>query len=251
MKKPSELLQQIIAERYLDALYVIWAGSLCYGYPTDNSDLDIVVVYRSIEQAYRDAFIIEGWMVDAFIHDPSTLRYYFNENYKDGIPGLLSMVAQGTVFPQPNAYSIEMQQLASELYLKGPKPLNQDEIDKQRFFITDLILDIEKPVNASEQLASCTALFEKLGLFYQRTRNKWYGNGKHLVRFLKKDSEEFSNQYIAAFQACFSSGKTELLSILVDEILAPLGGRLFDGYHSKAPKEHKLNDLNQAAKQIK
>jgi hypothetical protein len=77
---PLKTIQKLIQERYSDVKAVFWAGSVSQSQGTNASVLDLVIVFDSIPNAYREAFIYDGWPIDAFIHDPDTLRFFFEES---------------------------------------------------------------------------------------------------------------------------------------------------------------------------
>ena len=77
---PRFTLEKLMKERYQNALAIFWAGSVSNEQGTDGSDLDLVIVYEKLPNAYREAFIYDGWPIDAFIHDLDTLRYFFEES---------------------------------------------------------------------------------------------------------------------------------------------------------------------------
>ena len=73
--------------RYADAGAVFAAGSIVRGEGTPFSDLDLVIVYPQLERAYRESFRFDGLPVEAFVHDPATLEYFFTEvDRPTGIP---------------------------------------------------------------------------------------------------------------------------------------------------------------------
>ena len=76
-KEPRSAVTEILAEKYPEARVVFLAGSVVRGEDTETSDLDLVVIFDRLPQAYRESFIFGGWPVEAFIHDPETLRYFF------------------------------------------------------------------------------------------------------------------------------------------------------------------------------
>src|SRR5262245_43039972 len=87
---PDEILDLANAvrlERYADAEVVLAAGSLVRGTGTPFSDLDLVVLCPRLAWAYRESFRFNGCPVEAFIHDPQTLEYFFVEvDRAAGIP---------------------------------------------------------------------------------------------------------------------------------------------------------------------
>ncbi|PPE03066.1 Aminoglycoside N(6')-acetyltransferase type 1 [Holospora curviuscula] len=60
---PLATIQKLIKERYVDAKTVFWAGSVAANQGTDSSDLDLVIVFESLPNAYREAFIYDGWPI--------------------------------------------------------------------------------------------------------------------------------------------------------------------------------------------
>src|SRR5687768_5804590 len=83
-------------EKFPEANVVFLAGSVVRGEATEYSDLDLVVIFEKVVAPRRESFIFEEWPVETFVHDPSTLEYYFKENDgKDGIPSLMQMVSEG------------------------------------------------------------------------------------------------------------------------------------------------------------
>jgi len=93
---PLPTIQKLIKERYPDAKAVFWAGSVSQGKGTSASDLDLVIVFEEVAHAYREAFIYDGWPIDAFIHDLDTLRYFCGKlEASDGKPALINMILRG------------------------------------------------------------------------------------------------------------------------------------------------------------
>ena len=66
-------------QRYADAEVIFLAGSLIRGEGTPTSDLDLVIVFSQLPNAYRESFCFDSWPVEAFVRDPETLRYFFFE----------------------------------------------------------------------------------------------------------------------------------------------------------------------------
>src|ERR1044071_7301531 len=92
---PLEAARGVWRERYAGARVIFLAGSVMRGDATETSDLDIVVVFDSLPNAYREAFTFGGWPVEAFVHNPETLRHFFEVNSRRGVPSLMRMVIEG------------------------------------------------------------------------------------------------------------------------------------------------------------
>lgn len=77
--RPPQTVQKVFAEFYSTAEILFWAGSIARGETSsDTPDSDLVIVYKKLPHAYREAFIYEGWLIDAFVHDIQTLLYFFS-----------------------------------------------------------------------------------------------------------------------------------------------------------------------------
>ena len=72
--KPAAIATKIQKDRYPNSDIIFLAGSVARGEGTATSDLDLVVVFQQLPAAYRESFQFEGWPVEAFVHDPETLR---------------------------------------------------------------------------------------------------------------------------------------------------------------------------------
>src|SRR5262245_32015520 len=104
----------IQAERYSNAAAVFAAGSILRGEGTPFSDLDLVVVFAQLPCAYRESFTFEGYPVEAFVHDPETLEYFFLEiDRPSGIPALPQMVVEGIEVPASSELSRELKRRAA------------------------------------------------------------------------------------------------------------------------------------------
>ncbi|MDV3348989.1 nucleotidyltransferase domain-containing protein [Leptothoe sp. LEGE 181152] len=111
-----EIAINLQKQHYPDAEIIFLAGSIIRGEATATSDLDLVVVFQQLPAAYRESFQFEGWPVEAFVHDPETLRYFFFEvDSPTGIPSLPAMVSEGIEIPQPSELSRELKQLADDI----------------------------------------------------------------------------------------------------------------------------------------
>ena len=113
---PVQTIEKLIQERYPKAQAVFLAGSVVEKQGTATSDLDVVIVFDRLPNAYREAFIYDGWPIDAFIHDPETLAYFFERfDLPSFSPALPNMVAYGIQIPHKTPLGDTLQQKAVEL----------------------------------------------------------------------------------------------------------------------------------------
>jgi hypothetical protein len=240
------VLERLKNARYSDAKAIFWTGSVVSGDDTERSDLDIIVVFKELTNAYREAFLYEGWNIDAFIHDSATLAYFFEKIDKSsGLLALPRMVQEGLLITTPSAFSTALQQRARACIEAGPPAWDKAEIDQERFLITDKLDDILAPKDRAEQIASTAWLFEALASFYFRAQGKWRASGKSIVRYLRNEDADFADRYLKSFEDVFENATTDSLETLVHEVLAPYGGLLWEGYVSDAPKEYRTHSLTE------
>lgn len=234
---PLETIQALIQERYPKAKAVFWAGSVSQNKGTIASDLDLIIVFEKIPNAYREAFVYEGWPIDAFVLDFDSLCLFLEEaRAGNGISGLSTMILNGREVLQPSEFSEQIKKFVQTKVNEGPQCWTQEIIDKERFLITDALEDIKFPVSQAEQMASVAWLLEAIGQFYFRAQNKWCASGKSLMRYLHREDARLAKEFTKGFGTLFKHQDTTALEQVVQKILAPYGGFLWHGFNSQAPK---------------
>ncbi|HYH83834.1 MAG TPA: nucleotidyltransferase domain-containing protein [Pyrinomonadaceae bacterium] len=238
--EPIEAARGIFRERYEGARVLFLAGSVMRGDGTPTSDLDIVVVYERLPNAYREAFTFEGWPVEAFVHDAETIERFFEADRPRGLPAMLSMVLEGVEIPEAGEFSAELKRRASEIFEAGPTPLEEDEMHLRRFRLTDWVDDIRHPRSHEELVATGAYLYGDAADFFFRSRNLWSSHSKTIPRRLRAVDAAFAETFLRAFDALFVEKNNAPVIALVEELLAPFGGFLFDGFRKDALPEDRL-----------
>lgn len=234
---PREVASEVLCTRYAGAAFLFLAGSVVRREHTATSDLDLVVVFERIGRARRESFTHGGWPVEAFLHDASTLRYFFGDvDRPSGVASLASMVAEGVELPASTALSRRLKAMASEHLAAGPPPWGRSEVDASRYAITDLMQDMRDPRSPQELRASAAVLHARVADHYLRSRQLWSARGKTIPRRLRQVSPAFAAAFEAAFDRAFEQADCAPLFALCEELLAPDGGWLFDGYALDAPE---------------
>ena len=121
------------------------------------------------------------------------------------------MILNGREGTNPGVFSENVKTLAQEFLNAGPAIWDQEQINKERFLITDVLDDIKYPTGRDEQIASASWLLEALGQFYFRSQNKWCASGKSIIRYLKSDNPDLALEFMQGFQGLFQTGKGYLL----------------------------------------
>ncbi|HEV2860010.1 MAG TPA: nucleotidyltransferase domain-containing protein [Pyrinomonadaceae bacterium] len=233
--EPAEAARRILGERYAGAAVLFLAGSVVRGEGTPSSDLDLVVVYERVPNAYREAFVYEGWPVEAFVHDPATLRSFFQSDSREGIPSILCMVREGVEIPAPSPLSAELKAEAAALIEAGPPAWDDEHVGNVRYWLTDCVDDLRHPRSDEELVATGAQLYELAADFFLRSRGLWSARRKMIPRRLRETDPDFAARFGRAFDALFIEKRQDEAIALVADMLAPHGGFLFDGYRRDAP----------------
>ena len=242
-KSPEEVAKLLFAEKYFGAKVMFLAGSVLRGEGTDYSDLDLVIVYEKLDFAYRDSYYFCDWPIEAFVHDPETLKYFFEKvDAPSGCPSLPDMVTKGIVIPNESNFSREIKNKGEQLLNSGPSLWDQAAIDRARYAITDLVDDIRSPRNYSELMGTGSKLYEALSDFYFRANNNWSAKGKTISRKLSSTDKGFSLEFEEAFSLLFKDQNPSHVIQLCEKTLRPFGGLLFDGYKLDAPADWRMTD---------
>lgn len=235
-----KITNEILQTKHQSAEFAFLSGSIVRGEGTPFSDLDIVVVYKSLPNAYRESFYSQGFPVETFVHTPETLNYYmFEVDRPSGFPALANMISEGIEIPAPCASSQKLKNLAEKYLAMKPPPLSKEQIGNLRYQITNLIDDIRAPRSKIELTASGTELYAVLADFYFRANDLWSAENKSIPRILNKTNSMLHQKFCAGFEEFFVAGNPEKVIELAIEILQPYGGFLFEGLKLNAPAEFK------------
>jgi hypothetical protein len=200
--------------------------------------LDLVVVYESLPNAFRESFCFERLPVEAFVHDGQTLNYFFVEvDRASGVPSLPHMVKEGIEIPGPSALSRSLKALATAVIDAGPPALTPDNDRMLRYCITDLLDDIRDPRSYAELVATSGRLYEALADYYLRVNGRWSARGKSIPRVLELEAPEVFKRYCESFETLFKVGDPSAVIALAQDLLKERGGLCFEGHRRDAPPE--------------
>jgi predicted nucleotidyltransferase len=236
LKRAIAAAHEIHQIKYPEAEVIFLAGSIIRDEGTKTSDLDLVVIFEKLPNAFRESFYFNDFPVETFVHDPETLNYFLRKEYETAFSPLMQMILDAIEIPVPCSLSSRLKQSAVDLKRRKPPKQSGEEIKRLRYSITNLIDDIKEPRSKFESTATSTVLYTTLSEFYFRSNDLWLAKQKSIPRELQKADGSFQKRFCLAFEDLFVNGKSEKVIELAEEILFPYGGFLFDGYRSDAPK---------------
>ncbi|ANM11213.1 MULTISPECIES: nucleotidyltransferase domain-containing protein [unclassified Rhizobium] len=227
--------RRCFANRYTGAAFAYATGSLLRGEGTAFSDIDLVVVFSSVERAWRESFTHEGFPVEAFVHDEETLAHYIHADAESGCPVMASMVATGRVVGPDIKRAHLVQAKAAAMLAAGPQPLAGARYDMLRYQVTDLA-DLRGTRPPEEIAAIAAQLYQKLADLILLGRGEWTGRGKWAPRLIGRLDAQLAAEFDAAFRLA-AGGEGARLLAFADGELALHGGRYFEGFRQDAPLE--------------
>ncbi|ANU25543.1 nucleotidyltransferase domain-containing protein [Planococcus versutus] len=226
---PFEAAKQFVNKQFPHCEDALLAGSVVRGEATETSDLDIVIFDQQHHSSYRESLIDFGWSIEVFVHNLTSYKEYFSDDYERARPSMPRMVAEGLVLKDKGAIGA-IKKEAKELLDKGPKEWSPGIITTKRYFITDTLDDFIGCNNRAEEIFIANALAELVSEFVLRTNKRWIGASKWVIRSLRHYDVEFTNCFVEAFDDFYKNGDKQKIIQLVDGVLQLYGGRLFEGF---------------------
>jgi predicted nucleotidyltransferase len=207
------------------------AGSVVRGEATASSDLDIIIFDKSVPSSYRESLIEFGWPIEAFVHNLESYKSFFESDYKRARPSKQKMISEGLILKDEGILE-NIKNEATHLLNEGPEKWSQETILIKRYFITDSLDDFLGSKKREEDIFIANTLAELLHEFVLRVNKQWIGSSKWIVRALQNFDPVFAVEFVEAFDIFYRSGNKQPVIALVDQVLQPYGGRLFDGFSS-------------------
>jgi hypothetical protein len=242
-KENPIVVGQIFIKEYFSTCHAaLIAGSVIRGQATHSSDLDIIVFDQSIDSSYRESLIFHDWNIEVFVYNLTSYKVFFNRDIERARPTLPNMVSDGVVLKN-NEFIKFLKVEADDLLTRGPDKWSEDTIKLKQYFISDALDDLIGCSNRDEGLFIVHTLVDLLCEFILRTNNKWMGTSKWTYRCLEQYDVAIAKSLVQAQESYYRNDcKTDLIE-LVDFVLAPFGGRLFEGFSLGKSKKRNLDAL--------
>ncbi len=155
-KKAIGAAKKIYFKKYPEAKVIFLAGSIIRGEGTKTSDLDLVVLYGNLPNAFRESFYFDDFPVETFVHDSETLNYFLETERLNAFSPLMQMILEGIEIPAACEISNKFKKLVRQMKEQKPPKLSEEEIERFRYMITNYIDDIRYPRSKFELTATAT-----------------------------------------------------------------------------------------------
>ncbi|HEY0802233.1 MAG TPA: nucleotidyltransferase domain-containing protein [Steroidobacteraceae bacterium] len=238
-ERAAEAAARVLALRYPEATAAFVAGSIMRGEGTEFSDIDCVVLFDRLANARRESFAFEGFPVEAFVHDPQTLRWFMDDDAASGRPCIVHMVAEGRLIGPRVADAMRLKSEAVARLAEGPKRLEGEQLDALRYAISDLLDDLRGTRSAAEMRAIGAQLQKAAADLILLGRGRWTGSAKWIPRLIKAVDADLAQRFDAAFCKLWIDAQGNEVIALLEKELDRHGGPLFDGYCRDAPAQNR------------
>ncbi|MFG2650335.1 nucleotidyltransferase domain-containing protein [Streptomyces sp. NPDC048436] len=229
MREPAEVAEELVAARHPEAVAAFLGGSATTSRRTPYSDLDVVVLLAGERDPSRDNLRCGPWPVEMFVHTEVSWRWFVEKEIARRQSPLLSMCAEGVVLVNRDGTGARLRDEALQLLSAGPPRATRGELEDRRYALTDLLDDLAGCATAGERLFIVTEIARRLGEFVLLRTGAWLGGGKWLARRADEVWPGFSARLEGEVRAALADRDSGLVA-LADEVLAPSGGRLWEGY---------------------
>lgn len=220
---------QFMGKYFPNCQGAILAGSVVRGQATDTSDLDIVIFDERFPSSYRESLIEFGWKIELFVHNLTSYRFFFERDCKEARPSMPQMVSEGKILRDTGVLT-DIRKEAKALLEQGPEEWSKETMDLKRYFISDALDDLIGSQDRGEALFIANKLGELVPEFVLRSQCKWIGSSKWIVRSLAHHDKELTNEFVEAFDTFYKTNDRDMIVRLIDKVLSPYGGRLFEGF---------------------
>src|SRR4051812_3694478 len=160
--EPYVTAHQLWLTRYPSASIVFCGGSVVRGEGFPSSDLDVVLIFDRLPNAWRESLDFEGWPIDVFAHDPETLVYFVAQDGAGGRPALAQLISEALVVPAPTVTSRAIQTWARAVVAAEPQVPPPASLTNDRYWITDLVHDFRDDRAPTELRALACKLYPLL-----------------------------------------------------------------------------------------
>ncbi|WP_067725276.1 hypothetical protein [Oceanobacillus damuensis] len=218
-----------IEQFFPDCHVAFLAGSSVRKELTEHSDLDIVIIDETQSSSYLHCLHFCDWDMELFVFNRASLSFFFDICRIEGLPTIPHMCVEGTII-RDDGSAEEIRNEAENYLQDGPAPINKEKENYLRYTITDLLNDLDSSISNQEKVFTANKLFDLVTEYTLKVNGQWLGHGKWMYRSLRNFDASFSERILETYNILIKNGESKPFITMIDEVLAPHGGRLFEGY---------------------
>ena len=226
--EPIAIARSFVEEMHVGADASILGGSAALGRATSTSDLDIAILYEDGESNYAETVRYRGWIVEAFVHTPASLDFWYEKERTLRCAVIGDICARGLLLTD-NGPGKKWQDAARRYMEQGPMPLTDGERDLRRYDLSCSLDDLLGSVVPAETFAIASEVFNQTAELLLPQHRMWLGKGKWVVRRLEQLPNVRDAVGLLAWAASPDHDQHQLAKIAGD-VLNKNGGYAMDGF---------------------
>mgnify|MGYP000138513531 CR=1 FL=1 len=228
MLRKIKLISRSFIDKYFCDCYSAWLiGSYAVGTQTKDSDVDIIVLSRELNNQFIETFEYEDLCIQAIVLPYSRLNELINKDYefRDGV--YLSMLNSAILLKGPESFYEATMKVVNYLYSLGPAPCNDAFYRNLRFQITSRLVDMKSNLDFGESLFIALGAIQILTQLNLGKHKQWLGyQGKHLARLLKTIDNNLYEDIQNGLSDFAASKNPSLITSVISKNLKKHGGEL-------------------------
>lgn len=225
---PITIARSYVEEMHAGAEASILGGSAALGRSTPTSDLDIAILYRAGGSNYAETVRYRGWIVEAFIHTPESLAFWYEKERSLRCAVIGDICARGLLLTD-HGPGKQWQDEARRYMLQGPMPLTDAERDLRGYDLICSMDDLLGSSSPAETFAIASDVFRQTAELLLLRHQKWLGNGKWAVRRLEQLTNDESALGLLAWAASIDHD-SQKLAVIARDVLDQNGGYAMEGF---------------------
>lgn len=223
----ADIARAYVEKNHPDAAASILGGSVAAGTATSTSDLDIAVLYPDGHPNYALTSRFQGWLVEAFVHTPASLDFWYRREAEERRPVIAELCASGVLLTDDGP-GRGWQSRAREQMAQGPKPLTDAERGSRCYGLSALVDDLTGSRDDAETFILTADVFREAADLLLLEAGSWLGGGKWVIRRLARSGNELAGRL--AGWAADPHRNPESLAALAREALEGSGGYVQEGH---------------------
>jgi hypothetical protein len=235
---PVTTARALVRERHPEAVQAWLGGSAATGRATATSDPDVTVLLEEVD-VHRTSLVYDGWPVELFVHTAASVDHFVATDLARRRPTMARLVATGVGLLGEGGEDVRRR--CEEVLAAGPPPAPEADVEQRRYVVTDLLDDLAGAAHDEESTAIALEVWRQVAELALVSHGAWLGTGKWLVRELQALDTRQGTHLTSALDLALHralAGETASLAAVADDVLAPVGGRLWAGFHRAAGSDH-------------
>lgn len=196
------------------------------------NDIDLFVVKTGCEGFEREVRVIDGMDFDISYVDVDDMNKIITKNNHFWI----NVLARAKHVFKRNSLIEGYFLLANKLFVDGPIPLKEQEVQHIRFKLTGKVEDLKKRMSKPTDFQYLLGVYLQDALTsYFRLQNTWVPRDKKIMDLIFDTDLILYELVKASYKATSTQEHLELFDDIVLYILKPYGGKLFSFERARLP----------------